>query len=106
MKKDIVLNEKRKLLIEVILLLSVLLILFLLVVYYQNNKEYKVDFVTNTSEIVETQYIKGQDKVLEPMIKKRDGYEFKGWYFRNKKYNFNTPVTSDMTLEARWSKKK
>ena len=32
----------------------------------------------------------------------RYGYEFLGWYLNGEKYDFATPVTSDMTLYAKW----
>lgn len=35
---------------------------------------------------------------------KRGNDEFKGWYLKGKPYNLATPVTSDLTLEARWAK--
>lgn len=34
----------------------------------------------------------------------RAGYEFLGWYNGNVKYNFNTPVQSNLTLTAKWKK--
>ena len=34
----------------------------------------------------------------------REGYKFLGWYLGNAKYDFSTPVTSDLTIEAHWEK--
>ena len=34
----------------------------------------------------------------------REGYEFAGWYLNDKLFDFNTKITSDMTLEAKWNK--
>ena len=36
---------------------------------------------------------------------KRGNDEFRGWYLKGKPYNLATPVTSDLTLEAKWAKK-
>ena len=33
---------------------------------------------------------------------KRDGYEFKGWYSKGKKFDFTKPVKSNITLTAEW----
>ena len=33
-----------------------------------------------------------------------DGYEFLGWFNGDELYDFNTPVTSDLTLIAKWEK--
>ena len=43
--------------------------------------------------------------VAEPDTPRRDGYSFLGWYIdgANTKYNFTTPVISDVILEAQWS---
>lgn len=35
----------------------------------------------------------------------KDGYTFKGWYLNGELYSFETPVTSDLTLVAKFSKK-
>ena len=45
-------------------------------------------------------------QVPEPDAPRRSGYSFLGWYIAgtSTKYDFTTPVTSDMTLEARWSR--
>ena len=38
----------------------------------------------------------------EPTDPKRDGFVFDGWYNDNTKYAFETPVTEDITLTAKW----
>ena len=45
---------------------------------------------------------KGQ-VVNEPVIEWY-GYTFLGWYLGNDLYDFNVPVTGDITLVAKWSK--
>lgn len=42
----------------------------------------------------------------EPTIPTRSGYDFSGWYTsasNGKKFDFSSPITSDITLYARWS---
>ena len=43
-------------------------------------------------------------KVAKPADPKRGGYDFDGWYVNgtNTKWNFDTAVTSDITLVAHW----
>lgn len=41
--------------------------------------------------------------ISKPTDPTRDGYTFVGWYNGNNLYNFNTPITSDLTLTARWN---
>ena len=45
-------------------------------------------------------------QVPEPDAPRRSGYSFLGWYIAgtSTKYDFTTPVTSDLVLEARWSR--
>lgn len=40
--------------------------------------------------------------VAEPDTPKRNGYEFGGWQLDGKAYNFNEPVTQNITLTATW----
>lgn len=34
----------------------------------------------------------------------KEGYKFLGWYLGDKKFDFSTPITEDMTLVAKWEK--
>ncbi len=34
----------------------------------------------------------------------KDEYKFLGWYYHNKEFNFNTPITSNITLVAKYEK--
>lgn len=36
----------------------------------------------------------------------REGYTFGGWYLNGTEYDFDTPVTSDITLVAQWTRNK
>ena len=44
------------------------------------------------------------DKVDSPTQPTREGYSFIGWYSGASKYDFNTPVTKDITLTAMWER--
>jgi len=65
-----------------------------------DNKSYKVKF-TNTDddyviEIEKNGYIK------KPQDPKRSGYDFVGWYEDDMKFDFNSKVSRNVTLEAKW----
>ena len=47
------------------------------------------------------------ERVERPADPTREGYEFLGWYADGSEspYDFSTPVTGDLTLYARWSKR-
>lgn len=49
-----------------------------------------------------TQIIQAGEKAIEPDVPSRQGYRFTDWYLDDTKYDFNTAVTEDMTLTARW----
>ncbi|MBT1164828.1 InlB B-repeat-containing protein [Bifidobacterium felsineum] len=53
---------------------------------------------------VSPQTVEDGAKAVKPADPKRDGYEFTGWLLDGKPYDFNTPVTADITLTAGWSK--
>lgn len=53
-----------------------------------------------------TMSVKDGDKVEKPSNPTRSSYSFSGWYTKasgGSKFDFNTAVTADLTLYARWS---
>lgn len=47
--------------------------------------------------------VKYKDKVDVPKNPSRENYAFAGWYLGNKKFNFNTKITANIELIARWN---
>ena len=74
-----------------------------------SEKEVKIIFETNGGSEVKSQTIKSGTTVNKPANPTRQGYEFAGWYIDNKTFknswNFNTKVTNDMVLYAKWTPK-
>ena len=50
-----------------------------------------------------TQIVQTGEKAIEPDVPSRQGYQFTDWYLDDTKYDFNTAVTGDMTLTAKWT---
>ena len=50
-----------------------------------------------------TQIVQTDEKAIEPDVPSRQGYQFTDWYLDDTKYDFNTAVTKDMTLTAKWT---
>ena len=48
------------------------------------------------------QIVQAGEKAIEPDVPSRQGYQFTDWYLDDTKYDFNTAVTGDMTLTAKW----
>ena len=64
-----------------------------------------VIFDSQEGSEVAAQTIKVNQKVTEPEDPTRSGYSFQGWYTAGgDKWNFEDPVTNNMTLFARWSR--
>lgn len=67
----------------------------------------KVTFNSNGGSAVKAQAVKAGAKATKPANPTRAGYTFKGWCTDAslmKMYNFNTVVTSNITLYAKWEK--
>lgn len=71
-------------------------------------KVYTVKFNSVQGSKVSSQKIYANDKLKKPSNPKRSGYVFAGWY-KDSKYksawNFNSKVTKNTTLYAKWAKK-
>lgn len=67
----------------------------------------KVSFETGEGSKVDFQTT-ADGKLVKPADPTRDGYTFGGWYTDEactQAYDFSTPVTADLTLYAKWTKK-
>ena len=67
-----------------------------------NVKRYEVKFNSDGGSSVASQKIIENKTVKQPANPTRSGYSFEGWYLGNTKYNFNSKVTSNITLIAKW----
>ena len=65
--------------------------------------KYTVAFNSNGGTSVSSQSITKGGKVSEPSKPTKSNYEFLGWYYNGKLYDFNSIVEKSMTLVAQWS---
>lgn len=63
-----------------------------------------VTFDSNGGSAVASQTVDDKAKAKEPTAPTRSGWTLEGWYLDGAKYDFNTPVTQDITLKAGWRK--
>ena len=67
-----------------------------------------VNFNLNGSDAqIDTQIVDKNGKATQPTDPIRNGYTFMGWYTDKEcltKFDFNTPITADITLYAKWVK--
>ena len=67
-------------------------------------KEYIVKFKTDGGTTIENQIVEEGKKVIKPEDPAKEGYKFKDWCLNDKTYDFETEVTEDIELEAKWEK--
>ncbi len=94
-------NRIKKLSIALALVVLVVIIIILLIKVF-GGKEYTIFFNTNGGSTINSLTIKKNEKISQPTTPTKEGYIFDGWYYNDKKFDFNTKVTKDITLEARW----
>lgn len=67
-----------------------------------DNNTYTVKFDSSGGSLVDSQKIVEGAKVQEPTDPTRENYTFIDWYLNGVTYDFDTPVTKDITLLADW----
>ncbi len=61
-----------------------------------------VKFDTGSDMLIDEQIVESGYQIVPPVKPIRNGYTFKGWYLGSEAYDFNTPVTGNITLTAQW----
>lgn len=67
-------------------------------------KTYTVTFNTDGGTAIETQYVKGGGLAKEPLHPLKEGCYFLFWFYDNKEFDFDTPITEDITLLAKYNR--
>ena len=80
-----------------ICLLAILVCVFLLFI----NKKYTVTFITDGNIYKEVK-VKSGAYVGKPSDPTKNGYTFIEWQYKSEKFDFKTPIKSDITLNALW----
>ena len=63
---------------------------------------YTVTFDSNGGSEITSRRVGENGSVIKPTDPTREGYTFLGWYLNGEEFDFNTKITSDITLTARW----
>lgn len=87
--------------IAIVIVIAVIIILLLLK-GCKNKSEYTIKFNSNGGTEVSEQVISADGKVSVPKDPTKEGYTFVGWYVDGKRYDFDSKVTSDLVIEAKW----
>lgn len=67
-------------------------------------KTYTVTFDTDGGSKVASKKIVDGKTVTKPSNPTKDGYKFLGWYLDSKEYDFDSKVTKNITLKAKWER--
>ena len=78
-------------------------ILILALVLVGCSSEIKVKFNSDGGSKVGEIIVPESGMVEEPTAPTKSGYMFLGWYLKDQKFDFSTPVTSTITLKAKWA---
>ncbi len=65
---------------------------------------YTVTFDSNGGTSIDSVVVKENEVIIETSIPEKEGYTFEYWELDGKQYDFNTKVTSEITLKAKWQK--
>ena len=112
--KNILKNKFLLLILGIIILIIIILVIFLKEtpneLQNDSNDEsikeeinyYTVTFDSNGGTNIDSVVIKENDVIIEPSSPQKEGYIFEYWELDGKQYDFNTKVTSEITLIAKW----
>lgn len=67
-------------------------------------KKWNVTFDSQGGSAVAPISVDEGKTAVKPADPIRDQYAFGGWFLSGKRYDFNTPVSADLTLAARWDR--
>lgn len=70
----------------------------------EETTKYTIKFDSQGGSTVKNQSVAENGTAKKPTAPTRKGYIFKGWYLGDTEYNFNTKVTKNITLTAKWEK--
>ena len=81
-------------------LFLVFVVMFIAIINVSCGKKYTVKFISDEKIVKEIEVKKSAVITSEEISK--DGYEFIGWYLGDNEFDFNTPIDSNLELEAKW----
>ena len=64
---------------------------------------FTVTFDSNGGTEVPSQQVYDGDYAVKPTNPTREGYNFRGWYIGSTQFDFATPITSNISLFAKWT---
>lgn len=91
---------------KVIIIKGVLALVVVVVViaYMQFFRTFTVTFDSKMGTSIKSQEVRINNSAEVPNAPMMTGYTFVGWYLGDEEFNFDTKITEDITLTAKWEK--
>jgi len=89
-----------------LIVVSVVLVVIFIYSLFFSTPTYTVTFNTDGGSKVADVKIKRNEKVAKPADPTKEGYTFVSWQVAGVDYDFSYPVTENLTITAKWEKKK
>ncbi len=96
---------KKELIGGIILGIIIVICTLLLLKFTEKNIYYQIVFDSAGGQEIEGQIVVKGNKIKEPQEITREGYIFEGWYQNDNKFDFNTSISEDTILVAKWKQK-
>lgn len=93
--------DKKGLIIKGVLLVIVVAVV---IAYMQFFRTFTVTFDSKMGTSIKSQEVRINNSAEVPNAPMMTGYTFAGWYLGEEEFNFETKITKDITLTAKWEK--
>ena len=97
-------KDYEKILVAILLVTMMVLSVSACDFFKLETKPYTVTFDTDGGSAVEPQTVNEGAKATKPADPTKEGHTFIGWYVGDAEYKFDSAVTADVTVKAKWEK--
>ncbi len=87
-----------------LIVVSVILVVIFIYSLFFSTPTYTVTFNTDGGSNVASLKVKRNKTVTKPADPTKEGYKFVSWQLAGADYNFEEPVTDNLTINAKWEK--
>ena len=94
-------NKTIKIVVLVVIVIASMVLGWLCAALMDNSCKVTFSVGNGLKDIVVT--VEKNNGVIKPANPEKDGYTFEGWYYDGVRFDFATPITSNITLTAIWS---
>ena len=95
-------KNKKLMIVLAISIIICAVVATVVIITLNKTTEYEVYFDVAGGSKIQAQQVEKNKQVIEPKEPVKVGFEFKGWYFNEEKFDFTKPITQNITLTAKW----